>query len=89
MSEAETPINYFDVDLPEELNQPIRVSHAVGSISPPREIVEAVEEDEDDKLLEKLEVEIRNRKRIMQGLDEEIQLIQEKIEELGSGEERE
>ena len=77
MVDNDEPIDYFDIGA-----SPIRVAHSIGSVSTPREISAAIEGEEDDQLVQKLQAQIRKRKQIMRGLDEEIRFIQDKIEEI-------
>lgn len=70
-------INYNDSKLP------IRIAHAVDTLSEVHRIEKAVENNGADGLRKPIESQIERRKRIMKGLDQEIKKLEELLQEEG------
>lgn len=81
--DEETPdlVNYRSVD-----DDMLRVAHAVGPLRTLREVESAVENDQlGEAAVEKLQVQIRKRKRAMKALDSEIRGLEQIIDEVEKG----
>lgn len=75
---AEELIDYKEINQP-----PIRIAHAVDSIATVHDIEETIENGDVAHVEDSLKSQIRKRKQIMTGLDEEIEKLEEIIEEEG------
>lgn len=81
LQEVHDLVDYREVD-----GTMIRVSHAVDSLRTPREIETALDSDDlDGETVDRIRAQIRKRKQVMKGLDEEIQSLEQIIEEAGNG----
>jgi ssDNA-binding Zn-finger/Zn-ribbon topoisomerase 1 len=67
----------------------IRVAHAVDSLRTPREVESALDNGIlSEETVEKIRSQIRKRKQVMKGLDEEIRSLEQIIEEAEKGDNR-
>ena len=81
LQEVHDLVDYREVD-----GTMIRVSHAVDSLRTPREIEIALDSDDlVGETVDRIRAQIRKRKQVMKGLDEEIQSLEHIIEEAGNG----